>query len=420
MSGEIISIHVGHCGNKIGSSFWNTISRDHGIDQFCSFNGKDFDFQIENIGVYFKESKNLSFFPRAVFADLDNESTETIRNSPLFSKSSIISMESTKRNNWASVFYMEDHDFIESIMESIREEAEACESISGFHLFHSLGGGTGSGLASMIMNELRDEYPDQITSTFSVLPSQKVDDYFLEPYNSIFNLKYLIQSADEVFYFDNEELYNLCFHKFRLYDLSFHNLNYPILCRISSITSSLRFPDQLNSDLKRIYANIIPTPNLKFVNSNFVPHVSQGSCFFSPNAKCLISPLFDKKEFIRLCGYVNFNGRFQPDEVKETMDIINSNENTDLKFSVCGNRIDFTKTATLVENSTKIIKILERQKNDFLKFYKKRNNVQYFINEGLDSVDFEDSNMKLTNLIQDYEDLNQINDDDENEEDYYI
>lgn len=111
MSGEIISIHVGHCGNKIGSSFWNTISRDHGIDQFCSFNGKDFDFQIENIGVYFKESKNLSFFPRAVFADLDNESTETIRNSPLFSKSSIISMESTKRNNWASVFYMEDHDF---------------------------------------------------------------------------------------------------------------------------------------------------------------------------------------------------------------------------------------------------------------------------------------------------------------------
>lgn len=62
-------------------------------------------------------------------------------------------------------------ELIESITEAIRYEAEACASLLGFHLFHSLGGGTGSGLGLLILNEIRDEYPDQIISTFSLFPS---------------------------------------------------------------------------------------------------------------------------------------------------------------------------------------------------------------------------------------------------------
>lgn len=62
---------------------------------------------------------------------------------------------------------------IESITEAIRYEVEACDSLLGFHLFHSLGGRTSSGLGSLILNEIRDEYPDQIISTFSIFPSKK-------------------------------------------------------------------------------------------------------------------------------------------------------------------------------------------------------------------------------------------------------
>jgi tubulin beta len=45
---------------------------------------------------------------------------------------------------------------------------------------HSLGGGTGSGLGTLLMSKLREEYPDRIMTTFSVVPSPKVSDTVVE------------------------------------------------------------------------------------------------------------------------------------------------------------------------------------------------------------------------------------------------
>lgn len=44
----------------------------------------------------------------------------------------------------------------------------------GFQLTHSLGGGTGSGLGTLLISKMREEYPDRIMNTFSVMPSPKV------------------------------------------------------------------------------------------------------------------------------------------------------------------------------------------------------------------------------------------------------
>lgn len=39
---------------------------------------------------------------------------------------------------------------------------------------HSLGGGTGSGMGTLITTKIREEYPDRIMTTFSIVPSPKV------------------------------------------------------------------------------------------------------------------------------------------------------------------------------------------------------------------------------------------------------
>lgn len=44
----------------------------------------------------------------------------------------------------------------------------------GFQLAHSLGGGTGSGMGTLLISKIREEYPDRIMNTFSVVPSPKV------------------------------------------------------------------------------------------------------------------------------------------------------------------------------------------------------------------------------------------------------
>lgn len=59
-------------------------------------------------------------------------------------------------------------------MDVIRKESENCDCLQGFQLTHSLGGGTGSGMGTLLISKIREEYPDRIMSSFSVVPSPKV------------------------------------------------------------------------------------------------------------------------------------------------------------------------------------------------------------------------------------------------------
>lgn len=60
------------------------------------------------------------------------------------------------------------------MLEVARREAESCDCMQGFQLTHSLGGGTGSGMGTLLIAKIREEYPDRVMATFSVVPSPKV------------------------------------------------------------------------------------------------------------------------------------------------------------------------------------------------------------------------------------------------------
>ena len=54
----------------------------------------------------------------------------------------------------------------------------------GFQITHSLGGGTGAGMGTLLISKIREEYPDRMMCTYSVVPSPKVSDTIVEPYNA--------------------------------------------------------------------------------------------------------------------------------------------------------------------------------------------------------------------------------------------
>merc|ERR1719317_91982 len=70
-------------------------------------------------------------------------------------------------------------------------EAESCDCLQGFQITHSLGGGTGSGMGTLLISKIREEYPDRMMCTFSVFPSPKVSDTVVEPYNATLSLRQL-------------------------------------------------------------------------------------------------------------------------------------------------------------------------------------------------------------------------------------
>jgi len=89
-------------------------------------------------------------------------------------------------------------------------------SRTGFQVCHSLGGGTGSGMGTLLISKIREEYPDRMMLTFSVFPSPKVSDTVVEPYNATLSVHQLVENADECMVLDNEALYDICFRTLKL------------------------------------------------------------------------------------------------------------------------------------------------------------------------------------------------------------
>lgn len=94
--------------------------------------------------------------------------------------------------------------------------SEILHHFLGFQVCHSLGGGTGSGMGTLLISKIREEYPDRMMLTFSVFPSPKVSDTVVEPYNATLSVHQLVENADECMVLDNEALYDICFRTLKL------------------------------------------------------------------------------------------------------------------------------------------------------------------------------------------------------------
>ncbi|CAH8641751.1 unnamed protein product, partial [Schistosoma guineensis] len=100
---------------------------------------------------------------------------ESVRAGPfgrLFHPDNFVFGQSEAGNNWAKGHYTEGAELVDSIL-GVRKEAGSCDCLQGFQLTHSLGGGTGSGMGTLLISKIREEYPDRIINTFSIVPSPK-------------------------------------------------------------------------------------------------------------------------------------------------------------------------------------------------------------------------------------------------------
>ena len=148
-------------------------------------------------------------------------------------------------NNWAKGHYTEGAELIDSVLDVVRKEAEGCDCVQGFQLTHSLGGGTGSGMGTLLISKIREEYPDRIMNTFSVVPSPKVSDTVVEPYNATLSVHQLVENTDETYCIDNEALYDICFRTLKLTTPTYGDLNHLVSATMSGVTTCLRFPGQV-------------------------------------------------------------------------------------------------------------------------------------------------------------------------------
>ncbi|XP_011793362.1 PREDICTED: tubulin beta-8 chain isoform X2 [Colobus angolensis palliatus] len=397
---EIVLTQAGQCGNQIGAKFWEVISDEHAIDSAGTYHG-DSRLQLERIEVYYNEACGGRYVPRAVLVDLEPGTMDSVRSGPfgqIFRPDNFIFGQSGAGNNWS------------------------CDCLQGFQLTHSLGGGTGSGMGTLLLSKIREEYPDRIINTFSILPSPKVSDTVVEPYNATLSVHQLIENADETFCIDNEALYDICSRTLKLPTPTYGDLNHLVSATMSGVTTCLRFPGQLNADLRKLAVNMVPFPRLHFFMPGFAPLTSRGSQQYRALTVAeLTQQMFDARNMMAACDprhgrYLTaaaiFRGRMPMREVDEQMfNIQNKNSSYfadwlphNVKTAVCDIPPRGLKmSATFIGNNTAIQELFKRVSEQFTAMFRRKAFLHWYTGEGMDEMEFTEAESNMNDLVSEYQ-----------------
>lgn len=278
---EIVNIHVGQCGNQVGSAFWNLLLHEHE-------NTPDNDPALSSFFHFApssRNSKNHVMKARALLIDMEcGPLQETMRSSigSLFDETQYIMDVSGAGNNFAQGHFYYGPRYHEYFHEGIQKNLEKCESIQAFFLSHSLGGGTGSGVGTYVLSLIHDEFPKITRFSTCVFPSEE-NDVITSPYNILLSMKQLIDCADCVFPLNNSSLYSiyqaehptppgnnpteqqLPIEAKRSRSRGFDGINQIAARMLCALTASSRFHGEMNVDMNEIYTNLIPFPKLHFL-----------------------------------------------------------------------------------------------------------------------------------------------------------
>jgi tubulin beta len=414
---EVVQAQVGGCGNRIGLKFWEYISSEHKIDW-----NKPNQNPCENANIYFSETLDGKCIPRNVCVDLTDEVLANIKSSNISSmikSDNIVYGHQESGGIWLRGHYTLGPGLCEMVMESIRKETEKCESLCGFQIMHSTGGGCGAGTGTLVASNLREEYPDKLIQSFSVFDKNRTSEMPLEPYNEVLTMNQLIEIFDGCFIFDNSAI-SKTFQNHSKLNHSFENINSIIAQALSNITSLYRTSSKLT--MRKFLNNLSPFPRTHFFSTNLFPIYTPELRFYKKyHEEEMIFETFHNKKNISdessspskiLSAYNVIRKKICNEEyIKESLNRVEKYHkrsfkswipeslhyhNTDMLLK------DVYESSALVYNSTSITKLFEDILLKFNSLYGKKAFLWYFTQEGMDKMEFTGASANLQDLIDEY------------------
>jgi len=218
---------------------------------------------------------------------------------------------------------------------------------------------------------------------------------------------------------------------------SYGDLNHLISSVMSGITACLRYPGQLNSDLRKLAVNLIPFPRLHFFLIGFAPLTSRSNSGYKAlTVPELTQQIFDSKNMMAasdprhgryLTASATFRGKMSTKEVDEQMlQVQNKNSSffvewipNNIKSSVCDIPPKGIKmSATFIGNNTCIQELFKRIGNQFSAMFRRKAFLHWYTGEGMDEMEFTEAESNMNDLVSEYQQYQEatINDDEEAEE----
>lgn len=433
--GEVLHLHVGQAGVQLGNAAWELYCLEHGL----GFDGKpNPNSTVTDVGsrnTFFTETRAEKFVPRSIFVDLDPGPLDEIRTGSykqLFHPEFMVKGKEDAANNYARGHYTVGKDMIEQTLDKIRRIADNCESLQGFLLFHSFGGGTGSGFGALLLERLSIEYGKKSKLEFAVYPAPQVSSSVVEPYNAVLSTHSTIEHADCSFLVDNEAVYDICKRNLDVPRPNYEHLNRLIAQVVSSVTASLRFDGALNIDLAEFQTNLVPFPRIHYPLISFAPVVSKNKashesfrtsdlthqCFEPGNQMVVCDPRNGKYMAVALL----YRGDVVPRDCTAAIASMKAKSTVNfVEWCPTGFKVGINyqppisapkselanqaRSVSMLSNTTAIAEAWARLDHKFDLMYSKRAFVHWYVGEGMEEGEFSEAREDLAALEKDYEEV---------------
>eukprot|EP01117_Protostelium_nocturnum_P001962 TRINITY_DN12617_c0_g1_i1.p2 TRINITY_DN12617_c0_g1~~TRINITY_DN12617_c0_g1_i1.p2 ORF type:complete len:449 (-),score=158.00 TRINITY_DN12617_c0_g1_i1:278-1624(-) len=431
---EIISIHIGQAGIQSGNACWELFCLEHGLAPDGT-RAADAPKDSSSPLTFFSETGTGKNVPRAIMIDLEPSVVDEVRTGAyrqLFHPSQLISGKEDAANNYARGHYTVGKELVDVTLDRIRKLADSCTGLQGFMVFHSVGGGTGSGFGALLLERLSMDYGKKSKLDFCIYPSPEVSTAVVEPYNSVLSTHALLEHTDVAFMLDNEAIYDICRKQLDIEKPTYNNLNRLVAQVISSLTASLRFDGSLNVDINEFQTNLVPYPRIHFMLCSYSPVISKEKSYYDAmTVSELTNAAFEPSSMMAKCDprhgkYMScclmYRGDIVPKDVTASIAVIKTKKtiqfvdwsptgfkcgiNSQAPTVVPGGDLGKVNRALcMVSNTTAIAEVFSRINTKFDLMYAKRAFVHWYVGEGMEEGEFSEAREDLAALEKDYEEV---------------
>eukprot|EP01084_Bolivina_argentea_P021467 39890_1 len=422
-----------------------------------------------NASCYFDINNENKCKAKSIFVDLEEKVVQKIfafdkqrDDMSIYNMSDSCVGIGSATNNWAKGHYTNGCEVIDATMDSIRLQLEKNGIPKAFQIMHSMAGGTGGGLSTLIMMRCCNDFNIKIPiHSFSLFPSiwQAEGMQFTHwPINVILALSTMNEYVDGVIAIDFDCLFKICSNKFNMSKPKGQDLNFVAYQAISDIislcptsyTDMFRYlcpkPSDIEWECDYERERYYYSEKMKYYTVSHVPIYAQyteyGSKHHNPynmdtyknkmiemsnidtfgntNTNQIISKLFDDE--------YNFSSHFkigQGTNISTVMihrgqnletqkeKILKASQRMLRRKTNCMNNIPlnlfinsspmFTgRNATMVSNSTTIGKYFERIHAYFMKLWRRRTHHRLYLDEGMDAMEIDQASENVKSIIDSY------------------
>lgn len=192
---------------------------------------------------------------------------------------------------------------------------------------------------------------------------------------------------------------------------------------MSGVTTCLRYPGQLNADLRKLAVNMVPFPRLHFFITGFAPIVKTGTEQYQAlNVNELTSQMFSSKNMMAACdprygryltvGTIFRGPNISTNEVEKQLHAMQQ-KNSELFIEWIPNNVktavcdipppNFKMSSTFIGNTTSIQSLFKRIGEQFSAMFRRKAFLHWYTGEGMDEMEFAEAESDLNDLVSEYQ-----------------